>query len=299
MFSNKPADLNRQIRSSVLFLDAVVGIIRDHAYLPADGSPATRDHARAHYNRAIWQGELHEQSDVQAQMSFLASIQDLSLALEDAGRRPAAFIVLVRASLEAAASANFLTSASIGSVGERARRGLNEMLSGCYQQWRALDQYGQSADAAVKLITMNQWLDTASSYPELGLITRAHENRRPAAPYVGDPRPTISSLIDDLFPTGDGRRFGRWLYSTVSAPAHSLAHGFAIAGAQRLAPDGTQTVDQGAELAHDRVARFAFTGLSAIDTAAESLFARYGWPLMDTEEPLRKSYSDWLEIIDS
>jgi hypothetical protein len=87
------------------------------------------------------------------------------------------------------------------------------------------------------------------------------------------------------------------LHSAVSAPAHSSAHGFAIAGAQRLAPDGTQTVDQEARLADDRVARFVLAGLSAIDTAAKSVFARNGWPLRNIEELLRKSYSDWLEII--
>lgn len=172
------------------------------------------------------------------------------------------------------------------------------MLNGCYQQWRALDQYGESADAAAKLTTMNHWLDAASSYPELGRITRAHEHRRQSAPYVGDQRPTISSLIDDLFPTGDGRRFGRWLYSAVSAPAHGSAHGFAISGAQRLAPHGAQTVYQEAKLSDDRVARFVLTGLSAIDTAAKSVFARYGWPLRNMEELLRKAYSDWLAIID-
>jgi hypothetical protein len=297
MISKKPCDLNEQIRSSMLFMDTLVEIMREHSYLPTDGSPARQENAQPHYKEPIWQGELHEQSDVQAQMSLLASIQELSLAVEDAGHRSAAFIVLVRASLEAAASANFLTSASIRSVAERARRGLNEMLSGCYQQWRALDKYGESADAAAKLITMNQWLDKAGSYPELGQITRAHERRRHGAPYVGDPRPSISSLIDDLFLTGDGRRFGRWLYSAVSAPAHSSAHGFAIAGAQRLAPDGTQTVDQEAKLTDDRVARFVLTGLSAIDTAAKSVFVRYGWPLRNMEELLRKSYSDWLEVI--
>lgn len=297
MISKEPAALNKQIRSSMRFMDAVVRVMREHAYLFTDGSPASQDNAQPHYGEPIWQGELHEQSDVQAQMSLLASIQNLSLAIEDAGRRPAAFIVLVRASLEAAASANFLASSGIDSVAERARRGLNEMLSGCYQQWRALDEYGESAGAAAKLATMNHWLEAASSYPELGPITRAHERGRHAAPYVGDPRPTISSLIDNLFPTGDGKRFGRWLYSAVSAPAHSSAHGFAIAGAQRLAPDGTQTIDQEAQLSDDRVARFVITGLSGIDAAAKSVFARYGWPLRNIEELLRKSYSDWREAV--
>lgn len=87
MISKKPAKLNKQFRSSTLFMDTVVGIMREHAYLPTDGSPASQDNAQLHYNEAIWQGELHEQSDVQAQMSLLASIQDLSLAVEDAGRR--------------------------------------------------------------------------------------------------------------------------------------------------------------------------------------------------------------------
>jgi hypothetical protein len=270
MIRKEQADLNKQIQSSKLFMDLLVGIMREHSYLPVEGSPASEDNAQAHYREAIWQGELHEQSDVQAQMSLLASIQDLSLAVEDSGRRPSAFIVLLRASLEAASLANFLTSASIDSVAERARRGLNEMLDGCYQQWKALDQYEQSADAAAKLTTMNKWLEVASSYHELGRITRAHERRRHGAPYVGDQRPTISSLIDDLFFTGDDRRFGRWLYSAVSAPAHSSAHGFAISGGQRLAPDGTQTVDQEAHLAEDRVARFAITGLSAIATAVKA-----------------------------
>jgi hypothetical protein len=277
-------------------MDKVREAMRDQKYLPAAGSPASLDNSQAHYSDSLWSGELHEQSDVQAQVSLLASIQDLSLAIEDAGRRPAAFIVLVRATLEAAASAYFLTSPGIRSVAERARRGLNEMLNGCYQQWRALDQYGDPA-AATKLITMNQWLAKASSYPELGQISRAHERSRPAAPYVGTQRPTISSMIDGLFPTGDGRRFGRWLYSAVSAPAHSAANGFAITGVQRLLPDGTQTVEHEVELSSDRVARFALTGLSAINTSAASVFARYGWPWSDAEQELKNTYSDWLEII--
>ena len=299
MTSNNKIALKKQVDSSMLFMGAIREAMHDRNYLPAEGSPASLDNAHPHYAEAEWSGALHEQSDVQAQMSLLASIQHLSLAIEDAGCQPAAFIVLVRASLEAAASSNFLSSASITSVSEGARRGLNEMLHGAFQQWRALDQYGEVADAATKLTTINQWLYKASSYPDLGQINRAHERRSPAAPHAGDQRPTISSMIDDLFPTGDGKRFGRWLYSAVSAPAHSSAHGFAIAGAQILLPDGSQTIDQEAELAHDRVARFAVTGLSAVSTAAKSVFARYGWPWSDLESKLRHACSDWLEIIEA
>ena len=79
------------------------------------------------------------------------------------------------------------------------------MLSACYYQWRALDQYDQSDDAAVKLELMNKWLERVDSYPDLGPVTRAHERRRPNAPYVGDQKPTISALIDGLFPSEDGR----------------------------------------------------------------------------------------------
>ena len=184
--------LAKQRRATHLFLGAIRSVMRDNNYKPDSDSPEYRCHLVTYYSEMAWSGELHEQSDVQAQMALLASIQHMSLATEDAGRRPPAFLVLVRAALEASASAHFLSSPDIGSVAERARRGLNEMLSACYYQWRALDQYGQSDDAAVKLELMNEWLDRVSSYPELGPVTRAHERRRPNAPYVGDQKPTIS-----------------------------------------------------------------------------------------------------------
>lgn len=299
MTSDNRIALKDQSTSTQIFINEIHRVIRDHNYLPAAGSPITLDKAQQHHSETEWSGELYEQSDVQAQMSLLAAIQDLSLATEDVGHRPAAFIVLVRGSIEAAASANFLTSASIATVTERARRGLNEMLYAAFQQWLALYQYGESAEAASKLARMNQWLAKAAQYTDLGQITRAHENaKKKDAPYAGDKRPTLSAMIDDLFPTGDNRRFGRWLYSALSAPAHSSAHGFAIAGAQKLLPDGTQTVDQEAELSHDRAARFAITGLSAVDTAAKSVFTRYGWPLADLERKSKDAYSSWLSAVD-
>jgi len=275
--------LAEQRRATHLFLGAIRSVMRDNNYKPDSDSPLSINATQTYYSEMAWSGELHEQSDVQAQMALLASIQHMSLATEDAGRRPPAFLVLVRAALEASASAHFLSSPDIGSVAERARRGLNEMLSACYYQWRALDQYGQSDDAAVKLELMNEWLDRVSSYPDLGPVTRAHERRRPNAPYVGDQKPTISALIDGLFPSEDGRRFGRWLYAAVSAPSHTEAHGFAIAGAQVLHPDGSQTVNQEAQLSADRVARFTITCLTAVYRAMTSVFTRYGWSWDDIE----------------
>jgi hypothetical protein len=298
MTTDNRTALKDQSASTQIFINEIRRVIRDHNYLPAAGSPITVDKAQKYHSEPDWSGELYEQSDVQAQMSLLAAIQDISLATEDVGHRPAAFIVLLRGSIEAAASANFLTSASITTVAERARRGFNEMLYATFQQWLALHQYGETAEAAVKLTQMNQWLAKAAQHADLGQLTRAHENNRKEAPYAGDKRPTLSAMIDDLFPTGDNRRFGRWLYSALSAPAHSSAHGFAIAGAQKLLPDGTQAVDQEVELSHDRVARFAITGLSAVDTATRSVFKRYGWPQNDLDGKLRDAYSSWLSVVD-
>jgi hypothetical protein len=299
MTSDNRIDLKKQSIATQEFLNLILTVIRNHNYLPTENSPIALDKAKKYHFQPDWSGELYEQSDVQAQMSMLAAIQDLSLATEDIGHRPAAFLILLRGSIEAAASANFLTSASIATVAERARRGLNEMLYGAFQQWLALDQYGESADAANKLAQINKWLATAAQYQDLGSLSREHERaRNPSAPHAGDKRPTLSRMIDDLFPTEDGRRFGRWLYSALSAPAHNSAHGFAIAGAQRLLPDGAQTVDQEAELSHDRVARFSVTGVSAIDTAVKSLFTRYGWPLEDIEKESQKVYLAWLSLID-
>jgi hypothetical protein len=297
MCSKNLRHLAKQRRATHLFLGAIRCVMRNSNYKPSSNSPLNNDTLRSYYSQMAWSGELHEQSDVQAQMALLSSIQHMSLAVEDAGRRPVAFLVLVRAALEASASAHFLSSPNIDSVAERARRGLNEMLSGCYHQWRALDQYGQSNDAAAKLELMNEWLDRASSYPSLGPVTRAHERRSPKAPYVGDQRPTISSLIDDLFPSEDGRRFGRMLYATVSAPSHTEAHGFAIAGAQVLHPDGTQTVNQEAQMSADRVARFAITCLTAIYHAMTSLFTRYGWPWDEIETRCNTALAAWQELL--
>jgi hypothetical protein len=291
--------LAKQRKATCLFLEAIRGVMRDNNYKPVSHSPASIDATQGCYSEMAWSGELHEQSDVQAQMALLASIQHLSLANEDAGRRPAAFLVLLRAALEASASAHFLSSPDIGSVTERARRGLNEMLSGCYYQWRALDQYGQCDDAAVKLELMNEWLDKAGSYPDLGSVTRAHEGSHPKAPYVGDRKPTISALIDALFPSEDGSRFGRWLYAAVSAPSHTEAHGFAIAGAQVLHPDGSQTVNQEAQLSADRVARFTITCLAAIYRAMTSLFTRYGWPWDDIEARCNTALAAWQELLET
>jgi hypothetical protein len=299
MTSDNRIALKDQSTSTQVFLNYIERAIRRHNYLPVAGSPITLDRAQKHHFETEWSGELYEQSDVQAQMSLLAAIQDLSLATEDVGHRPAAFIVLLRGSIEAAASANFLTSANITTVAERARRGLNEMLYAAFQQWLTLHQFGESAQAAGKLETMNKWLAKAAKYTDLGQITKAHENpKRQDAPYAGDKRPTLTAMIDGLFSTGDNKRFARLLYSVLSAPAHSSAHGFAITGAQKLLPDGTQTVDQEAELSGDRTARFTITGLSAVDTAAKSVFARYGWPLDDLEEKLKDAYSNWLLVVD-
>jgi hypothetical protein len=293
--SVRPAE---QITSSKLFLETLRRVMREHNYLPAAQSPAEIEIAQQLYSERQWQGSLHEQSDSQGQMALLASIQHFSVAIEDYGRRPAAFIVLIRAALEAAGSAHFLTAQSIETSAERARRGLNEMLFGAFQQWQALDQYGQSSDAAGKLATINQWLTLASAYPELGPITRAHEaRRRPAAPHAGPRRPTITALLDDLFPTEDEKRFGRWLYAAVSAPAHSSPHGYAIAGAQTLLPDGTQRIKQDARLPIDRVGRYAISGLSAVSTAAKSVFARYGWRYLSAEDALRAAYEAWLAVL--
>jgi hypothetical protein len=291
--------LAKQREANHLFLEAIRSVMRDNNYRANSDSPLSIDANQAHYCEAAWSGELHEQSDVQAQMALLASIQHMSLATEDAGRRPAAFLVLVRAALEASASAHFLSSPDIHSVAERARRGLNEMLSGCYYQWRALDQYGQSDDAAIKLELMNEWLGKVSSYPDLGPVTRAHEGRRPSVPHVGDQKPTISALIDALFPSEDGRRIGRWLYAAVSAPSHAEAHGFAIAGAQLLHPDGSQTVNQEAQLSADRVARFTIPCLAAIYRAMTSLFTRYGWPWGDIETKCDTALAAWQELLET
>jgi len=291
------SDLTKQINSSRGLLDAIREVMREFYYKAAPGSPVSADGAQPHYRETIWQGELLEQSDVQAQMSLLASLQHMSLALQDEGRRPAAFIVLLRAALEAVASASFLTSPDI-SIPERARRGLNEMLHAAFQQWKTLEDYGLHAEAAVKLQTLNSWLATAAGYSELGQINRAHERSRPKAPYVGADRPTIASMIDYLFPTGDNRRFGRWLYSVVSAPAHARPHGFAITGGLKLLPDGRQAIDQEAQLTDDSVTRFAITVISAIFTATKSVFTRYGWPIENIEEMTNDVFSHWVEVLD-
>jgi len=299
MCSESLRHLAKQRRATHLFLGAIRGVMRNNNYKPNGDSPLSNDATQSYYCEVAWSGELHEQSDVQAQMALLASIQHISLAADDAGRRSAAFLVLARAALEASASAHFLSAPEIGSVAERARRGLNEMLSACYYQWRALDQYGQSDGAAAKLELMNEWLDRASSYPDLGPVTRAHERRYPKAPYVGDQKPTNSALIDGLFPSGDGRRFGRWLYAAVSAPSHTEAHGFAIAGAQVLHPDGTQTVNQEAQLSADRVARFTITCLTAVYRAMTSLFTRYGWPRDEIEIKCNTALAAWQELLET
>lgn len=297
MVSDNRTALKNQINSSQIYADEIGSIIRAHNYQPVPGSPINLDKVQHHHYEVEWRGELFEQSDVQAQMTLLAAIQNISLSTEDAGHRPAAFLALLRASMEASASANFLTSAAITSVAERARRGLNEMLYATFQQWFALDNYGEAAAAASKLATINTWLSKAAQYSDLGQITRSHEQSRPRAPYAGSQRPTISAMIDSLFPTGDSRRFGRWLYSALSAPAHHSAHGFAIAGAQALLPDGSQTINQEAELTHDRAARFMITGLSAVDTATRSVFTRYGWSSSNLQSMLEDAYSSWLSLV--
>src|ERR1700733_3505853 len=165
--------LGIQKQSSLRFVEAIRIEMRNYGYMPASGSPVQADHLRPRHNEALWSGELYEQSDAQAQLSLLSSIQNISLAIMDSGRHPAAFVVLLRAALEAAASACFLTSSDIASIAERSRRGLNEMLYGCFQQWKALNDYGEAAAASDKLATLNQWLSKASSYSDLGRITRA------------------------------------------------------------------------------------------------------------------------------
>jgi hypothetical protein len=292
--SVRPAE---QITSSKLFLETLRRVMREHDYLPAGGSAAEAETSQQHYSEPQWQGSLHEQSDSQGQLALLASIQNFTVAVEDYGRRPAAFIVLIRAALEAAGSAHFLTSQSIKTSAERARRGLNEMLFGAFQQWQALDQYGHARDAAGKLATINQWLALAPAYPELGPVTRSHEAKRPAAPHAGPQRPTISALLDDLFPSEDEHRFGRWFYATLSAPAHSSPHGYAIAGAQDLLSDGTQRISHEAQLPMDRVGRYAISGLSAINTAAQSVFTRYGWRYPCAEDALRAANDGWIAAL--
>lgn len=289
--------LSSQTGVSQIYIDEIGKVARSHNYQAISGSDVELDKMQRHHYESAWQGELFEQSDVQAQMALLAATQSLSLSADDVGHRPAAFLALLRAAIEGAASSYFLTATTITSVAERARRGLNEMLYGAFQQRLALDNYGETAEAAKKLTTINDWLNLAGQYPDLGQITRAHEQGRPAAPFVGSRRPTISASIDELFPTGDGRRFGRWLYSALSAPAHHGAHGFAIAGAQALLPDGSQTVNLEAELDHDRTARFMLTGITAVNKAVTSVFTRYGWDLSRLESMFEDALSEWAALV--
>jgi hypothetical protein len=293
--SDKISNLNKYAESSMSFINAIRTVMQTYGYGPAEGSPASVDDAEPHYSEIVWQGPLHKQCDVHAQMSLLASIQYASLAIEDAGRRPAAFMVLVRAAFEAAASAHFLTSPKIGSITERARRGVNELLYGWFQDWKTVNDYYGYAEAENTLQHIDKILDKTSAYPELGQIRRVHEHRRPRAPYIGDERPTISSMIDDLFPTG--KRFGRYLYSAVSSTAHSQPFGFILTGEQKVLPGGTIGLDQEVKLPLDKVASFVIAVLSAIWTAETSVFARYGWAFKDDADKANQAFNDCLEML--
>jgi hypothetical protein len=77
--------LAKQRRATHLFLGAIRSAMRDNNYKPDSDSPLSIDATQTYYSEMAWSGELHEQSDVQAQMALLTSIQHMSLGLLELG----------------------------------------------------------------------------------------------------------------------------------------------------------------------------------------------------------------------
>jgi hypothetical protein len=195
--------------------------------------------------------------------------------------RPFASLTLARAVIEASAVSAFLSDPET-EYGERCRRAVNEYLQALSEEARALAQDGQSAEAAVNARKADRVLAATNGFgwgqPR---TTLSPDYRRIAA--IGNPRPRIMTLIDDLLSTANTPGFGSQQYRAVSAIAHAAPH------AIRLVGDGSEPLT-----ARD-IAQRHLPMLGAFGLAALKLCHRMGWDNHVLRVVYDKTLRLWLE----
>ena len=195
--------------------------------------------------------------------------------------RPFASLTLSRAVIEASAVSAFLSDPEL-EYAERCRRAVNEYLQALSEQARALAQDGQSAEAAVNARKVDRMLAAADGFgwgqPR---PTLPPDYRRVAA--MGNPRPRIMTLIDDLLSTADTPGFGSQQYRAVSAIAHAAPHAIGLMG------DGSDP------LTAQDIAQRHLPLLGAFGLATLMLCDRMGWDNHVLRVVYDKTLRLWLE----
>jgi len=194
--------------------------------------------------------------------------------------RPFASLTLARAVIEASAVSAYLSDPEL-EYAERSRRAVNTRLYALSEEARALAAAGQSADAAVKERKIDCILAAADGFGWGQPRRLSRDYRREAA--IGNPRPGIMKLIDNLLSTVNTAGFGSQQYRLVSAIAHTAPHGIGLIG------DGSDPLT-----ARD-IAQRHLPILSAFGLAALTMCHRMGWD----DRVLRAVYDKvlrlWLE----
>jgi hypothetical protein len=194
---------------------------------------------------------------------------------------PFASLTLARAVIEASAISAFLSDPEL-EYAERCRRAVNEYLLALSEEARALAQAGQSAEAAVTARKVDRMLAAADGFgwgqPR---PTLPPDYRRIAA--IGNPRPRIMTLIDDLLSTVTTPGFGSQQYRAVSAIAHTAPHAIGLIG------DGSDPLT-----ARD-IAQRHLPMLGAFGLATLILCDRMGWDNQILHVVYYKTLRLWLE----
>lgn len=267
-------------------------LVRGHHARPAPDSRAAAEVSDRSTGSDLWDLEPVPTCDRQAVLLLRSASDHLSLLSYALLHHHASAMTLSRGCLEAAGKAAYTGDPSLD-VAERTRRWFNELLLGVHEQAHGLAGYGYPEEAAAKRKWIAEALAAARNIAGWGEVVEPKNAY--TAPYVGEPRPKISALIDALLEVPDGRRFGRAVYQVNSAVAHANAHGLSIAGLVTVDADGVARYPADPLTASQIVVRHLPT-LGGFYTASLRVANRMGWDEAPLRQAAKRALQRWESI---
>jgi hypothetical protein len=219
-------------------------------------------------------------ADLRATIALRSAADHALAAAGCLATRPFASLTLSRAVIEASAVSAFLSDPEL-EYAERCRRAVNEHLEALSEDARALAAAGQSVEAAVNARKVDRMLAAADGFGWGQPRPLRPDYRNVAA--IGNPRPRIMTLIDNLLSTDNTPGFGSQQYRAVSAIAHTAPHAIGLIG------DGSDPLT-----ARD-IAQRHLPILSAFGLAALTMCNRMGWDNRVLRVVYDKVLRLWLE----
>jgi hypothetical protein len=261
--------------------EVALRVIEANRECPLSGGVADGEWQNTTFGDELWGRFPAVAADLRATIALRSAADHALAAAGCLTTRPFASLTLARAVIEASAVSAFLSDPEI-EYAERCRRAVNEYLQALSEEARALAQDGQSAEAAVNARKTDRILTAADGFgwgqPR---PTLPPDYRRVAA--IGNPRPRIMTLIDDLLSTANTPGFGSQQYRAVSAIAHAAPHAIGLVG------EGSDPLT-----ARD-IAQRHLPMLGAFGLAALMLCDRMGWDNQVLRVVYDKTLRLWLE----